>query len=167
MLPVRPPQGFLVGSLSVVNPYLLKSLEFGPSVLKSIIDRVPADRYDATLIPDRFTLREAVAHLVDFEPIFRGRMEDAYREPGITVASRDEEQMAIDHNYAHQDLEENLAKFIEERKTTAAFLRSLPKEAFETPLVHEQLGSLVIEDIANLLLGHDLYHLEHAALYLP
>jgi hypothetical protein len=74
--------------------------------------------------------------------------------------------MAIDHDYAHQDLFENLRLFGEERGKTTAFLRSLSPSDFEKPLHHPNLGPLKLEDIANFLLGHDIYHLEHAALFL-
>ncbi len=152
-----------MGSLCAMNPYLVKSLEFGPAVLERIVKVIPATRYDEQTSPDRFTLREAVAHLADFEPIFRGRMEDALRNPGVTVEPKDEEQMAIDHDYASQDLIANLNLFIEERRKTAELLRGLSPDGFETPLNHPHLGPLVLEDIANFLLAHDLYHLEHAS----
>ena len=78
-----------------------------------ILADVPSNRFDERPAEGRFTLREAVAHLADFEPIFRGRMEAAYESPGVTVEPKDEGQMAIDHNYASQDLYANLENFAE------------------------------------------------------
>ncbi len=144
-----------------MNPYLLKSIEFGPIVLRKVVASIPESRWDEAQ-PDRFTLREAVAHLADFEPIFRARMEWVLSEPGVTITPYDEEQLAIDHDYAAQDLQANLDKFAHERSLTATFLRGLTIEEFATPYVHPQLGPLVLEDQANMLLGHDLYHIEHA-----
>jgi uncharacterized damage-inducible protein DinB len=167
MLPALSQASLPGGSLVSMNPYLLPSVEFGPAVLKSLIDRIPASRFDERLSEDRFTLREVVAHLVDFEPIFRGRMESAYKTPGITVEPKDEGQMAIDHDYASQDVHENLKKLIEERAKSAAFLKSIPVEAFRTPLVHPHMGQMYLEDYANMLLGHDMYHLEQITQYLP
>ena len=146
-----------------MNPYLLKSLEFGPIVLERIVGQIPQSRFDERTSNDRFTLREAVAHLVDFEPIFRGRMEQANSNPGCAVIVMDEGQMAIDHDYASQDVHRNLEMFVSQRASTAAFLRTLSPSDFQKTMVHPQLGPLAIEDVANLLLGHDLYHLEHAS----
>jgi uncharacterized damage-inducible protein DinB len=149
-----------------MNPYLLKSLEFGPIALESVVSAIPSSRFDERLSEDRFSLREAVAHMVDFEPIFRKRIEDANATPGVIVHSYDEDQMAIDHDYASQDLHANLERLKTERALTAAVVRSLSPSDFKKEMNHSSIGRLAIEDVANFLLAHDLYHLEQAAAYL-
>jgi hypothetical protein len=149
-----------------MNAYLLPSLEFGPLVVRRLLDRLPADRLDETLRPDRFTPREVIAHLADWEPIMRDRLRIALERPGAEIPAYDEGQMAIDHRYAELDPVAQAELFIRERAETAALLRGLPAEAWEKHAFHPERGRQSVEDLANLLLGHDLYHIEQLTEYL-
>ena len=57
-----------------MNAYLFPGLEFGPRIVARLVEQIPAARYDERTNPSRFTLREAVAHLADWEPILRDRI---------------------------------------------------------------------------------------------
>src|SRR5690349_15172521 len=98
-------------------------LEFGPEVCARLLAQIPAARRDEALEPDRFTPREVIAHLADWEPIMLGRMQTALNSPGATIEAYDEGQMAIDNGYARLDPEEQSRLFISRRAETAAWLR--------------------------------------------
>jgi hypothetical protein len=149
-----------------MNAYLLPSLEFGPLVVRRLLDRLPAGRLDEALHPDRFTAREVVAHLADWEPIMRDRIRIALDQPGAEIPAYDEGQMALDHRYAEQDPAAQAEVFIRERAETAAFLRGLAAEDWGKHAFHPERGRQSVEDLANLLLGHDLYHIEQLTEYL-
>ena len=49
--------------------YLYKGLKLSPPAVERIIARIPQHAYDTKTDPERFTLREAISHLADWEPI--------------------------------------------------------------------------------------------------
>jgi hypothetical protein len=143
-----------------MNYYVLKSIEFGPSVIRRIFAKMDASRYDEHLDPDRFSPREAIAHLADWEPIFRGRMELIRSEPGAFIVGEDESERAIQNRYHEQDIVANLRAFEEERRKTTALVRSLGPEEWSLLGEREGYGSMTIENFANLLVCHDMYHVD-------
>lgn len=150
-----------------MNFYLMISIEFGPQVIRRLVDQVDPADWDRTLNPDRFTPREIVAHLADWEPIMRGRIRTALREPGSPILAYDEGQLAIDHKYSGTDPVEQAETFIRERRITAELLRQITSdEEWARAVTHPERGSQSVEDQANLLLGHDLYHIEQLTEYL-
>ena len=121
---------------------------------------VPTEMMDTPTHPGRFTPREVIAHLADWEPISRGRMQTAQQTPGATVPDLDEGQIAIEKNYRAWDPHETAEEFILRRRETLDFLQSLPEEDWNKIAVHSARGPMTIYDYANLELGHDMYHLE-------
>jgi len=150
-----------------MNFYLMISIEFGPQVIRRLVDQLDPADWDRRLNPDRFTPREIVAHLADWEPIMRGRIRTALREPGSPILAYDEGQLALDHKYAETDPVEQAETFIRERRITAELLRQIAsEEEWQRAVTHPERGPQSVEDQANLLLGHDLYHIEQITEYL-
>jgi len=149
-----------------MNFYLLPAIEFGPQVIRRLLDQLPHERLDLPLHADRFTPREVMAHLADWEPIMRERIRMALTSPGSETPAYDEGQMAIDHHYAEQDPEAQVEVFVRERNATAALLRGLSEADWQQPVHHPERGRQTVEDMANALLGHDLYHIEQLTEYL-
>lgn len=149
-----------------MNPYLMPSIESGPKVIETLLKLIPPTKWDEALDPDRFTLREVVAHLADWEPIMRRRIQQAVSTPGSTIEVYDEGQMAIDNGYDRLDPFEQARLFSTERHLTAEYLRSVHRGQLSNMVHHPERGELTTEDLANLLLGHDLYHIEQLSAYL-
>lgn len=146
-------------------PYGL-AIEYTPSALRRIIDCVPNDRHEERLAPDRFNLTEMVAHLADWEDLFLDRMRLAHEHPGSRVEIYDEGARAIEKHYGTRDIQHEMDVFENRRRDTLDFLRSLSPEDFGKTFIHPERGEMKIADQANMLLGHDLYHLEQASQYL-
>jgi len=149
-----------------MNFYLLPAIELGPLTVVRLLRHIPAERMDEALHPDRFTPREVAAHLADWEPIMRARIQSAVTTPGVTITAYDEGQMAIDHRYRERDPHEQAELYLVERRITAQLIRSLTPEQWASAVQHPERGRQSAEDLANLLLGHDLYHIEQLSEYL-
>jgi uncharacterized damage-inducible protein DinB len=146
--------------------YLLHGLAATPVVVDRLLrDAEPAD-YDRRPDPERFTLREVIAHLADWEPIWLERLQKIRTENQPTLPSYDEGQMAIDHDYAHADVGEQQARFREGRARLLQFLQELSPAEWERSGLHTQWGALSIETLAVLVHGHDGYHLRQIAEWL-
>ena len=148
-----------------MHPYLLISLPLGPGIVRKLVENIPESQYDVALAEDRFTVREVVAHLADGEVLFRARIESALNSPNAEVAGFDEGERATEQNYAGSNIEEQLALFEAERATTVSLLKSISIDQFRAPYIHPYFGQMVVEDQANMLVGHDMYHIEQLLAY--
>ena len=144
--------------------YVLAGLSSTPDVLEAILRGVDsADPvWDVRPDPERFTLREIVAHLADWEGIFLARLERIRDEEDPHLPDLDEGQVAIDNDYAHSDPSESLARFRAGRQNLMAFYAACTEEQWLRPGFREKLGPIDTGDQAVLMLGHDGYHNKQA-----
>lgn len=149
-----------------MHPYLMPGLTLSPAAFERIAAHVPEKRYDEVTDPERFSFRFAMAHLADWEPIFLQRIQAGVDNPGSEVKGYNETQRAIDQKYENWDVKESLRIFAEARMETIRYLKALSAEQWQTTVVHNEKGALTAYDQANMLLGHDIYHLEHATQFM-
>ncbi|CAN5563994.1 hypothetical protein BH11ARM1_BH11ARM1_05670 [soil metagenome] len=150
----------------MANAYLIPGLEATPRAIQLIVEAVDPSHFDVRTDPERFSLREAVAHIADWEAIIRERMTAALEAPGSTVKAYDEGQLAIDREYALRNPVEEANRFLAERTKTVALVKGFSEENWGRVVVHSVRGEMTLYDQANLVLGHDLYHIEHLTQYL-
>ena len=150
----------------MANPYLLLGLQLAPLTYQRLLGLVPQERWDERTDPNRFSLREAIAHVNDWEPILLSRMQTAIVSPGATIMAYDEGTRAIEQNYAATDPIEQAEMLRERREITVRFLRNEGEGRWDNLVVHPERGPITLSDQANMILGHDHYHLEHLAQYL-
>jgi len=149
-----------------MHPYLVKGLTIGPILVRRFAERIPDYQLDHCFEADRFTTREVVAHLADWESLFRERMEIALHSPGAKVTLYAEEERAVSERYCDKNLGDQLNRYEAERAKTIDLVASLTPDQLRSPYLHPALGMMVLEDQANMLLGHDLYHAEQLSAYL-
>jgi len=123
-----------------------------------MIQKIDPSVYDQKLAPDRFSLREVIAHLADLEL--------ALSAPGTEIANWDEEAEALAKNYAVWDVQPSLEQFSRARTKTAEFYESLTDEQTLATVKHPVLGELSVFDLAVFALGHDAYHFEQISQYM-
>lgn len=141
--------------------YIHHGLQATPGVFRRLMSLIPVERWDTPTHPDRFTPREVIAHMADWEAILRDeRMKPAVETPGYTVTPYDESLRAIEQGYSITDVEEQLARFAAERARTVVFLQGLTDEQQATKLNHPERGAMTVAEHAAGMLGHDVYHID-------
>lgn len=159
-----------------VRTYLLHDLEAAPHLLARVvapsrgmpgsIDVFRSDfDWDARPDPERFTLREMVAHLADWEEIWLQRVRRIEAEDNPFLHSVDEGAVAAEREYGIQPYGENLIRFAEGRERLVAALRSLPAGAWSRPAHREFVGDINLLQLVAMIAGHDGYHLRQALDY--
>ena len=141
-----------------LHRYLLIDLASAPDVLAKMLEGVTGSRWDNRPDPERFTLREVVAHLADWDQVFLGRLMQTRDSDRAVLQGLDEGQVAVDHDYAHADPAECLARYAAGRAETTAFLRALTPEQWARSATHTEIGEITIEAQAALIAFHDGYH---------
>src|SRR5258705_4276683 len=88
-----------------VHKYLVVALGGMPDVAERLLKDLHTEdpRWDFRPDPARFTLREVVAHLADWEPIHRERIQRMLEEDNPMLPDVDETKTSVDNDYAHSD----------------------------------------------------------------
>ena len=149
-----------------MNPYLMPALEKGPQAISRLVQAIDPKRLDERLDPERFTPREAICHLADWEPFWKERFEAGRDHPGSRIVSYDEGKMAIDGKYAERDALAEARRYVAGRKVVIALVSALKQDDWGKTIDHPERGILTLEDLANTILGHDMYHVEHLSAFL-
>ena len=150
-----------------LRAYYLGGLETAPAVLNSLLGGLNADDpiWDFQPYPDRFTLREVVAHLADWNGIYVERVDQTKNEDFPTLPNKDEGQIAIDHDYAHSNPVASLNRFMESRKAVVDQANSLDPALWDRKAIREGVGELTIGDLISIVSLHDAYHLRQVVDY--
>lgn len=140
--------------------YAVRAVSYSPAVVERIVRLIPSDRISVPTGPGRFSPKEVLAHMADWEPVALGRIRAAVENNGSQIENWDEDQMAIDHDYASCDLGEQLALYRERRAATVEYVKTIPEDKWGNSVVHSAWGAMTVDDLVNLLVQHDMYHLE-------
>jgi uncharacterized damage-inducible protein DinB len=146
--------------MAFVNPYIRRSLRFTPLIIERLVKQLPDSAFDERFDPDRFTLREALCHLADWEPFFLERLKGAVTQDNFQITAYDEGQLAIDNDYTHQDVRKALERYKAGREAYANYAESLTAEQLDRPAFHPEQGALTAGDLIDIVVGHDVYHIE-------
>ena len=149
-----------------MNAYVLSSLQKVPVTTERILKRVEPSRFDERSDPDRFTIREAISHLADWEPIWLERFQIGMATPGATIQAYDEGQLAIDRKYSERDVFSEVARYSEGRTALLAYFSTFQAEDWNKTIHHPERGVLTLGNFGCMILGHDVYHLEHFSQFL-
>jgi hypothetical protein len=97
--------------------YVIHALSGTPDVLQFVLGHLPehAPEWDERPYPDRFTLREIMAHLADFEAVCLARLQRTKAEDNPTLENWDEEQAVTANHYAQSNPLERLGTFRQRR----------------------------------------------------
>jgi uncharacterized damage-inducible protein DinB len=145
--------------------YIVNALDNTPVMLTAQLSPLPANdaAWDVRPDPDRFSLREIVAHLADWETIWLERFERALSEEAPLLPRPDITRRSEEQGYSNADPQECLTRFSEKRSALTARLRSLPEDAWERMAHLDRIGEIPLSGLAALALGHDSYHTRQVA----
>jgi uncharacterized damage-inducible protein DinB len=143
----------------VANPYLFPGLELGPVAIERLVRLISPDSYDVSE-GERFTVREVVAHLTDWETIFLDRMRAAVERAGTEIAVYDEGERALEFAYNTLNPLAEARRLRDLRGDTIRYLQGVPEAAWLNKVLHPERGEMSLMDLAAMILGHDMYHVE-------
>ena len=144
---------------SYAQSYLFSALESTPILLAGALSKLTDAEADFRPDPARFTLREVLAHLADWDPIFSERLTRMQREDRPTLPGYDEGAKAIENDYASSDWREQLALFTDRRLVLTAQVRAFSPEDWPRTADRPEIGVLSMQDLTLLIPLHDIYHL--------
>jgi len=148
--------------------YPFTALESAPVVMSALLRGRTSgdDLWDFRPNPERFTLREVLAHVADWDNIFLERVQRILDEDQPTLPDLDEGAIALANAYAIQDPLDNLKRWSESRPELVKLLRSRKHEDFGRIGYKAPFGAISIDAWLSLIIGHDMYHLRQTSEYI-
>lgn len=144
--------------------HVLTAMGATPHVVQRLVECCPLESpaWD-TVVPGRFTPREHIAHMADWEEVFFERLRLTVEEDEPIVPNPDETALSIERLYAQSDPREKAELFARRREALVEFLRARQPQDWARVGVHPKNGRMSLEAQAVHVIGHDGYHLDFLA----
>ena len=148
-----------------MNPYagyldgrdVVEILRATPAELQQLIGGKTVEQMDAPTAPGKWSLREILAHLADCELVWAWRIRQALETPGAMVAAFDQDVWAT--RYAAYSAELSLRTFLSLREWNLAVLTTVTAQERRNELTHPERGTFPLQELLEMIAGHDLNHL--------
>ena len=148
-----------------MRDHLISALCSSPKIVERFLRVFPTERLDDRPESDRFTPREVVAHIADWEQVVLDRVRVANMRPGYRVPDEDPGERAVVHHYGDKDVFHEAEVFESRRQTTMEYLARLDDADWEKTFIHPVRGEMTIHTYMVDILAHDMYHLEQLSCY--
>ena len=136
------------------------SYECGAHKLRTACSGIPAQVLNRRIGPGEWSIMENAVHLVDSDLASTHRMRRIVAEDCPLLVAYDENAFIDRLPSDRADLNEVLDLFEANRRFTARWLRSLPREAFARVGVHTQRGKVTLLQIVEIYAHHVDHHLD-------
>lgn len=142
------------------SPYILIGLRKNLEVFEMLVEAIPDEKLDQPTGPNRFTVREAIAHWADWESVHLQRVETALSFDLAPVPNLSESDRAEEKGYKSWTKKQCVEIFERDRNRLISFIEERNDFEIRRRFVHAKFGTLTIADYAGHILGHDAYHVE-------
>ncbi len=142
---------------------LLNQYEKGPDLLKTAVAGVGEDQFDQTPVPGKWSIRQVVCHIADFEPVYADRMKRVLVEDNPTMFGGDPDVFAAGLHYDKRSVHDELELISVVRRQMAVILRNTDVEDFQRTGVHSEAGPLTLETLLERITRHIPHHLTFIA----
>jgi hypothetical protein len=143
---------------------LIACLEMNGYRIRPLVAGVDAEQGRWKPAPDRWSILEVTAHLLDEErEDFRARCDLLLHRPGELGPPIDPEGWVRARRYNERDLQATSRELVEERRRSIAWLRGLAAPVWENALVHPAIGTLRAGDMLAAWAAHDMLHIRQLA----
>ena len=149
-----------------MEPWIITALENGPKVFGRLLRVFPTDRIDERVDKDRFTAREVIAHLADYEQTVLERVSTAHHFSGKTVPSFDPDKNCVNHKYGEKNVFHEAEVFESRRQMTVEHLKGLTEDQLNSTFKIEGGREFSIQQYMMMISTHDMEHLEQVSKYL-
>jgi len=145
---------------NILSTYLIQQLETNAHIFSNLLSNKSPEEIKFKPKTEAWNLLEIICHLVDEETEdFRMRLKTVLETPGTFPPPIDPEGWPVSRNYLAQDFQEKLNSFIEERKISIEWLKSIDEIAWENYYQHVTLGPLSAKLFFTNWLAHDYLHI--------
>jgi uncharacterized damage-inducible protein DinB len=125
--------------------------------IRSLTAPLSAEEIDRRPAPDKWSIREIVAHLADCETVFSFRLRQTLAEDHPIIQPFDQGRWA--ERYKAYSFEDALRSFEAARKWNLDLLSGVTEGDRHRPVTHPERGTMTFWTIVETMGGHDNNHL--------
>jgi hypothetical protein len=138
---------------------ILDALRATPDILTGLLIGVTQEEAQAARGDDGgWSVVEVLCHLRDAEEVTLQRLTLMRDQDNPDIIPYDQEKLAVERNYASEDMHAALFAFIRLRQKGIALLENLPPDGWERSGNHLEIGRITI-------FGHALHKVSHDAVH--
>lgn len=138
---------------ALVDSYLM-----GPDIIRDAVSGMDDELLDAKPIPGKWSTRQVVCHVADFEPIYADRIKRVIAEQIPTFFGGDPDTFAAGLAYEQRAVGEELELITIVRRHMAPILRELTATDFERLGNHAAAGPMTLESLLQGVTDHIPHH---------
>jgi len=121
-------------------PALLERFRRGPELIAMALTGVHGDEEDFVTAPDKWSVRQIVAHLADAEVVAAHRIRQVLAEENPVMTWFDEKLWAANLDYARRKPKQSLETFRHLRAENHALLQGVPEASYARTGQHSTFG---------------------------
>lgn len=137
---------------------ILERFRRGPEVLAVALTGVFGEEIDFTTAPEKWSIRQIVAHVADSELVGAQRFRQVIAEDNPALGAFDQDAWVKNLDYARRLPKQSLETFRRVRAENYELLKPLPENAFERTGVHSERGRLSLRELLEGYAGHAESH---------
>ena len=137
----------------LIEQYLL-----GPEILRRAVSGMSDGELNATPIQGKWSARQVVMHLADFDLMYADHMKRVIAEDQPALADGDAERFASRLAYDTRDVDEEIWMIRAIRRHMAPILRNIDADAFVRIGLHGEEGPLSLRDLLERVTDHIPHH---------
>ena len=132
----------------------------GPRMLRAAVAGMTVEQLDARPIPGKWSTKQVICHVADFEPVYVDRMKRVIAENEPTLFSGDPDLFAARLAYDQRDVAVELDFIEAARKHLEPILRPLRPEDFLRKGNHSEAGPITLEKLLTNITNHIPHHIK-------
>ena len=135
----------------------------GPQQLRDAIDGMTSAQIDAAPVPGKWSTRQVICHVADFEPVYADRMKRVIVEDNPPMMGGDPDAFAAGLAYDQRDIEQELQLIESVRNHVGRILQTLTADQFARTGSHSVDGPLSLEELLQRITNHIPHHVKFIA----
>ena len=132
----------------------------GPELLQRAVQGMSDEQLDAKPIAGKWSTRQVICHLADFEPIYADRIKRVIAEQCPSFFGGDPDIFAAHLSYEHRPIGAEMSLLTAVRQHMAAILRELKVEDFQRTGNHSEAGQMTLETLLRNIGNHVPHHIQ-------
>ena len=145
----------ILGTLNGMDP--IDVLESSSARLETLVTKLKKSERQSN---EKWSAAEILAHLAESEIVYGYRIRKALNASGTAIEATEQNVWVKNARYLQTNPQLALTLFHAVRKANLALLKSLTPEQMENFGIHSERGKESILQMARLIAGHDINHLQ-------
>lgn len=140
-------------------PSLTHRLKTQHESLLVIIENVSKENLESNPTPGKWSIKDTIAHLAKYQPLFISRMHQILEHDGIAFDRYNADLDPDFPEWQNRDVNDLLSQISADRKNIIELITSLQPEQLSRIGIHSKYGKLSVSDWTEFFLLHEAHHL--------